>query len=72
MYTTVSGYYKDGELFLNEKPEKLKNSKVLITFLEEKFEEKTPKGIKLGSLSDRGFSIPDDFNDPIEDLKEYI
>ena len=66
MYTTVSGYYKDGELFLNEKPEKLKNSKVLITFLEEKSDEKVPKGIKFGSLSNKGFSIPDDFNEPIE------
>ena len=66
MYTTVSGYYNDGELILNELPEKLKNSKVLVTFLEEKVDENISKGIKLGSLCHKGFSVPDDFNEPIE------
>jgi hypothetical protein len=65
MYTTVSGYYKDGELILNEQPQKSKDSKVLVTFLEEKIDENTSKGIKLGSLSNKGFSIPDDFNEPV-------
>ena len=27
-------------------------------------------GVRLGSLADK-YSIPDDFNDPLDDLKEY-
>lgn len=32
--------------------------------------ESTPKGVRLGSLEGK-YKIPDDFNDPLEDLKDY-
>ncbi len=28
-----------------------------------------PRGVKLGSLAGKGFDIPDDFNEPLDDLK---
>ncbi len=30
------------------------------------------KGVKLGSLADKGYTIPDDFNAPLDDLKDYM
>ncbi len=37
-----------------------------------KQDTKPPKGVKLGSLAGKGFSIPDDFNEPLDDLKDYM
>lgn len=33
---------------------------------------KKKKGVKLGSLANLGYSIPDDFNEPLDDLKDYM
>ena len=74
MYTAVNGIYKDGNLILTEIPPAIKESKVVVLFLEE--QELAPrtgagKGVKLGSLEGQ-YNIPDNFNDPLDDLKEYM
>lgn len=40
----------------------------VIRFIDDTVRE--PRGVKLGSLAGQ-FSIPDDFNAPLSDLKEY-
>lgn len=33
--------------------------------------EPAPQGVRLGSLAGQSYSIPDDFNDPLDDLNDY-
>ena len=75
MYTAVKGIYENGQLTLIERPPTTRRSKVVILFLD-KPESDFPdsdssKGVRLGSLEGQ-FSIPDDFNEPLDDLKDYM
>lgn len=77
MYTSIKGIYENGELTLSEPAPNLKKVEVLVTFLnvEDKPSPKrrVPGGLlRLSHLKDCQMSIPDDFNEPIEDLKEYM
>ncbi|MCK8495121.1 hypothetical protein M0L20_24830 [Spirosoma sp. RP8] len=52
----------------------MKKSKVVVLFMEEQEWQKTSgdhKGVKLGSLAGQ-YSIPDNFNDPLDDLSDYM
>lgn len=72
MYTVVKGIYENGTLVLTETPPSIEKSKVLVLFLEESLtKNNAKKGVKIGSLAGK-YSIPDDFNSPIEDLNEYM
>jgi hypothetical protein len=75
MYTAVNGIYENGQLTLTEQPPTTRRSKVVILFLDEQDESSpggdSPKGVRLGSLEGK-FSIPDDFNEPLDDLKGYM
>ncbi len=70
MLTTIQGYYDQGKITLKEIPTVTEKTEVIVTFLNNKSESKnktrTPGGLK-GLVS-----IPDDFNEPLEDLKEYM
>ncbi len=69
MYTAIKGIYENGVLTMTETPPQIKKSEVVILFMND---SDTPKkGVKLGSLEGK-FSIPDDFNEPLNDLKEYM
>ncbi len=70
MYTSINGIYENGQLILLEEPPTNKNSKVIITFISEDETTKLTKR-RLGGLEGK-ISIPDDFNDPLEDLEEYM
>lgn len=70
MLTAIKGYYDNGKVVLKEDPLLTKKTEVIVTFLTE--EKKTePKKRKLGLLQGQA-SIPDDFNEPLDDLKDYI
>jgi hypothetical protein len=43
-------------MFIKEEPEKIDNH----------------KGLKIGSLAGKGYSIPDDFNELLDDLNKYM
>jgi len=45
---------------------------VLVVFEVQENEDEIPKGARLGSLAGKGDSIPDDFNEPLDDLKDYM
>jgi hypothetical protein len=73
MYTAIKGTYENGEVRLEEAPPTTQKSKVFVMFIPEE-DMKTAsgtQGVRLGSLAGKGYSIPDDFNDPLEDLAEY-
>lgn len=72
MLTTISGTYEHGHLTLEEAPPSSKKVKVLVTFLEEVEKPlitngKRPFGIAKGTIK-----LSDDFDEPLDDLKEYM
>ena len=73
MYTAVNGIYENGTLVLTETPPTTEKSNVVVLFLGnvENLTQKQKKGVKLGSLAGK-ISISDDFNAPLDDLKDYM
>lgn len=74
MYAAITGIYENGQVVLEEPPPTTKKTKVLVMFLadEEKKPDSWRKGVRLGSLAGQGYRIPDDFNNPLSDLDEYL
>lgn len=70
MLTTTQGTYDNGQIIWDEMPPVQKRTKVIVTFLEEKPNTTQKPGIA-GSLEGRG-SIPADFNEPLDDLSDYM
>ena len=73
MFTQISGVYNNGNIILDEKPSLSKPVKVIVTFMDD--EEITVKkkkplvfGFGKGTVS---FMSPD-FNEPLDDLKDYM
>jgi hypothetical protein len=69
MLTTIKGIYTNGQIVLEETPPVKNKSKVVVTFLEEI--QPAPQKRKLGSLKGK-IGIPDNFNEPLDDLKDYM
>jgi uncharacterized protein (DUF2062 family) len=72
MYTAIKGIYENGQVVLQEKPPTTKKSQVVIMFISEQesqLDKPFHKGVKIGSLAGKGYNIPDDFNEPLDDLK---
>lgn len=68
MLTTIEATYENGQIIWQEQPPVQTKRKVLITFLEET--DELPKKRQAGSLK-RKIQVPDDFNEPLDDLKAY-
>lgn len=70
MLTTIKGIYDNGQIIPDELPSIKNKSKVVVTFLEETPStpiQKRPFGSLKGKIG-----IPDDFNEPLDDLKDYM
>ncbi len=68
MLTAIKGYYEKGHIVMEEEAPVQAKTNVIITFLTEDGKtagKRIPGGLK-GKVS-----IPDDFNEPLDDLKEY-
>lgn len=74
MYLAIEGTFENGQIVLNEPAPTTGKSKVVVMFLPEGDvkPKETKIGVTIGSLDGKGYSIPDDFNDPLEDLKDYM
>lgn len=72
MYTTIKGVYENGQITLDETPPVSQKTKVLVVFAEDETSPSEQKGVRIGSLAGKGYNIPDDFNEPLDDLKEYM
>ncbi|OFY65754.1 MAG: hypothetical protein A3H98_10420 [Bacteroidetes bacterium RIFCSPLOWO2_02_FULL_36_8] len=73
MLTTIKGIYNHGQIILTEQPPVKTKTVVMITFLPAK-RSKTSQGkqkIILGLLEGK-IKLSDDFNKPLDDLKEYM
>jgi hypothetical protein len=71
MFTTIKGYYDHGQVFLKEKAPVKSKTEVIITFLTEESDNAGHKKRIPGGLKGK-VAIPDDFNEPLDDLKEYM
>lgn len=71
MVTTISGTIEDGMLKFDKKLPSNKKGRVVLMFIDELIEKKSYKGIRLGGLEGKAI-LPEDFNEPLEDLKEYM
>jgi uncharacterized protein DUF2281 len=70
MLTAVKGYYDNGHVVLTEQPPLHSQKEVMVTFVSEEPEKKSKK-IVLGLLEGK-IKISDDFDEPLEDLKDYM
>ncbi len=71
MFTTIKGTFDHGQIILNEAPPVDSKTEVIITFLvEEPLTSGKQKRIP-GSLKGK-VAIPDDFNEPLNDFKDYM
>ena len=73
MLTAIQGTYDHGQIILDEVPSVQKRTKVIVTFLEEdtfiaKGDKRKRQG---GSMKDEVW-IADNFNEPLDDLKDYM
>ncbi len=72
MLTAIKGTYENGQITLAEKPISNQKMNVIVTFLEEETGEKNPnKSRKAGGLSGKVW-MSEDFNEPLDDLKDYM
>lgn len=71
MLTTIKGYYEKGKILLDEPAPVSAKTQVIVTFLTEDINHNTPRKRIPGGLKGK-VTIPDDFNDPLEDLQDYM
>lgn len=71
MFTTIKGVYDQGKIILKEEPPVTSKTDVIITFLSDEPDEGIKKLRIPGSLKGK-VTIPDDFNEPLNDLKDYM
>ena len=72
MLTTLKGFYDHGKITITEElPLKETKADVLITFLPEQKKESIKLKRVLGGLEGK-ISVPEDFNEPLADLKDYM
>ncbi len=73
MFTTIKGYFEHGKIILTEDPPVKAKSEVMVTFLtgNEKKATKGKRKIILGVLEGK-IKTPDNFNDPLDELKDYM
>lgn len=69
MLTAVKGFYENGQVILSETPPVTEKTEVIVTFLPVQGNNGANR-IRLGSLEGL-ISVPDDFNEPLDELKEY-
>ena len=73
MLTAIEGYFEKGRIFLKEDAPVTSKTRVIVTFLAENENGKQYRHEKriLGQLNGK-IIVPDDFNEELDDLKEYM
>jgi hypothetical protein len=69
MLTAIKGYYEKGRIVLQEEAPVTAKTEVIITFLTESTYTQTKR--LPGALKGK-VSVSNDFNEPLDDLKDYM
>lgn len=72
MLTKIKGTYENGRVILNETPKTDHKVNVIVTFLEEDFIQTLPKKKRQAGVLSGKVWMADDFNAPLDDLKDYM
>lgn len=70
MLVSIKGYYEEGKVILTEEPPVTEKTEVVVVFPTEEKKGELKKR-KLGTLKGLG-TIPDDFDKPLDELKEHM
>ena len=71
MLTTIKGIYNQGKIILQEEAPVQTTTEVMVTFLTDRKAKNFQDKRKLGGLEGK-VTLPEDFNEPIDDLKVYM
>jgi hypothetical protein len=69
MLTAISGTIENGQLHFDEQLPN-KDGRVILMFVDDIIKQEK-RSIRFGGLEGKA-TIPDDFNEPLTDLKEYM
>lgn len=69
MLTTIRGYYENGRVVLTEAPPVTEKTEVVVVFPSDS--ESKPRKRILGLLEGKA-TLPDDFDEPLDELKDYM
>ncbi len=76
MYTAIKGTLINGQVIFEEPLPTTQNMSVVVILMEEKPKPSPSRQpgslLKLGASQGKTYKLPDDFNDPLEDLQEYM
>jgi hypothetical protein len=64
MYSAIKAIYENGQVIFQEKPPTNEKTNVIVMFIKEESAEAIEyphKGVTIGSLVGKGYSIPDSF-----------
>ena len=71
MLTTIRGVYDHGKIILAEEPHIHSKTEVIVTFLTKENDKNDKKRGAPGAL--KGLvNMPDDFNEPLDEMKDYM
>jgi hypothetical protein len=70
MWTTIEGVFENGQVTLKENPPVTDKAKVLVTFIEDN-RSHVHKKRELGTMKGT-IRMSDDFDEPLDDLKDYM
>jgi hypothetical protein len=70
MLTAIKGTLENNQIALDEKPPISRKARVIVTILDELEEVEKPK-IEFGRMKG-DFWMSDDFNAPLDDLRDYM
>lgn len=71
MLTSLKGTYENGQITLEETPPTTKPVQVVVTFLEELDPAPPRKKRQAGTMKGQIW-MSDDFDEPLDDLKDYM
>lgn len=72
MLTTIRGTYSKGRVILKEKAPVNETTEVIVTFLLDEKTDKPSVALRMPGGLQGKVIIPDNFNEPLDDLKEYM
>jgi hypothetical protein len=72
MLSTIKGIYNNGQLVLEEAPEVSGPVEVLVTFTQESEHSVSNKKTVFGFAKGTVLYMAPDFDEPLEDLKDYM